>query len=85
MKPSQLDIAKHKGQVLDLIMSHKRQEVPKQMAAVPLEQVRAFAQLALPAPDFAASLTAVPGASLIAEIKRASPPRASSPETGTRR
>jgi len=73
VKPSQLDIAKHKGQVLDLIMSHKRQEVPKHMASMPLEQVRAFAQLAPPALDFAASLTAVPGASLIAEIKRASP------------
>lgn len=73
VKPSQLDIAKHKGQVLDLIMSHKRQEVPKQMAVMPLEQVRAFAQLTPPALDFAAALTAAPGASLIAEIKRASP------------
>lgn len=73
MKPSQLDIAKHKGQVLDLIMSWKRQEVPKQMASMPLEQVRAFAQLAPPAWDFAGALVADPGASLIAEIKRASP------------
>ena len=73
MNPSKLDIAKHKGQVLDLIMSWKRQEIPKQMALIPLEQVRAFAQLAPPAWDFAGALLAEPGASLIAEIKRASP------------
>jgi len=74
-KPSQLDIAKHKGQVLDLIMSWKRQEVPKQMALMPMEQVRAFAQLAPLAWDFAGALVAQPGVSLIAEIKRASPSR----------
>jgi indole-3-glycerol phosphate synthase len=73
MKPSQLDIAKHKGEVLDQIMAWKRQEVPKKMDLVSLAQAKAFAQLA-PAPlDFAAALTAQPGASLIAEVKRASP------------
>ena len=40
---------------------------------VPLAQVKAFAQLAPPPLDFAAALTADAGASLIAEVKRASP------------
>ena len=70
---SKLDIAKYKGKVLDEIMAWKRQEVPKQMEQVPLAQVKAFATLAPPAVDFAAALTARPGASLIAEVKRASP------------
>ena len=75
MKHSKLEIAKHKGQVLDFIMSWKRQEVPDAMVRVPLEQVRAFAQLSPPALDFACALTEQPGASLIAEVKRASPSR----------
>lgn len=75
MKASRLDIAKHKGEVLDLIMDWKREEVPKQMELVPLAQVKAFARLAPPALDFAAALQAQPGASLIAEVKRASPSR----------
>jgi indole-3-glycerol phosphate synthase len=74
-KPSQLDVTKHKGEVLDVIMAWKRQEVPKQMAEVSLAQVKAFSALA-PAPlDFAAAITAKPGVSLIAEVKRASPSR----------
>jgi indole-3-glycerol phosphate synthase len=73
MKPSHLEIAKHKGEVLQEIMAWKRVEVPKQMEMAPLTQVKAFAQLT-PAPlDFAAALTAKAGASLIAEVKRASP------------
>jgi indole-3-glycerol phosphate synthase len=75
MTLSKLDIAKHKGEVLDLIMNHKRVEVPKQMELVSLAQVKAFAQLAPPALDLAAALTAHKGASLIAEVKRASPSR----------
>ncbi len=73
MKHSKLDITKHKGRVLDQIMAAKRQEVPRQMELVPLAQVKAFAQLAAPPLDLAAALTAQPGASLIAEVKRASP------------
>ncbi len=73
MKHSKLDIAKHKGKVLDQIMAWKREEVPRQMELVPLPQVKAFAHLAPDALDFAAALTARPGASLIAEVKRASP------------
>ena len=72
-KPSQLDIAKHKGQVLDQIMAWKRQEVPRRMEEMSLAQVKAFARLAPPALDFAAALTRTAGASLIAEVKRASP------------
>lgn len=73
MKPSQLEIAKHKGEVLDQIMAWKRLEVPKQMELASMSQVQAFARLAPKALDFAAALTAQPGASLIAEVKRASP------------
>ncbi len=72
-KPSQLDISKHKGEVLDQIMAWKRQEVPKQMDLMSLAQVKAFARMSPPAIDFAAALTRTPGASLIAEVKRASP------------
>ena len=73
MKPSQLDIAKYKGEVLDQIMAWKREEVPAQMAEVPLTQVKAFARLAPEPLDFAGALTLQRGASLIAEVKRASP------------
>ena len=73
MKYSKLEMAKHKGEVLDMIMDWKRTEVPKAMEETPLAQVKAFASLA-PAPlDFAGALTATKGASLIAEVKRASP------------
>jgi indole-3-glycerol phosphate synthase len=74
MKPSKLDITKYKGEVLDQIMAAKRDEVPKQMALVPLSQVKAFARLAPPPLDFAAALR-TRGVSLIAEVKRASPSR----------
>lgn len=72
-KPSALDIAKHKGEVLDQILAWKRQEVPRRMEEAPLAQVKAFARLSPPAIDFAAALTRTAGASLIAEVKRASP------------
>ena len=73
MKPSKLDIAKHKGEVLEQIMNWKRQEVPRQMQEVPLAQVKAFATVAPPALDFGGALRAAPGVALIAEVKRASP------------
>lgn len=72
-KFSQLEISKHKGQVLDRIMAWKRQEVARQMEDVPLAELKAFVSLAEPPLDFAAALTAEKGASLIAEVKRASP------------
>ena len=75
MKPSKLDIAKHKGHVLDQIMATKRDEVPRQMAIAPLSQVKAFAALAPPALDFASALASASGVALIAEVKRASPSR----------
>lgn len=75
MKHSQLDIAKYKGRVLDQIMSWKRQEVESRMEELPLDQIRAFCSVSPPALDFGAALTAQPGTSLIAEIKRASPSR----------
>lgn len=73
MKHSKLEIAKHKGEVLDQIMAAKREEVPAQMAEVSLAEVKAFARLAPDPIDFAGALTAHAGASLIAEVKRASP------------
>jgi indole-3-glycerol phosphate synthase len=73
MKYSKLEMAKHKGEVLDLIMEWKRVEVPKAMESASLAQVKAFATIAPPPLDFAAALTATKGASLIAEVKRASP------------
>jgi indole-3-glycerol phosphate synthase len=73
MKHSKLDIAKHKGEVLDQIMVWKREEVPSQMVEVSLAEVKAFARLGPDPLDFAGALTAQPGASLIAEVKRASP------------
>ena len=72
-KFSQLNISKHKGQVLDKIMSWKRQEVARLMDDMPLAQLKALASVAEPPLDFAAALTAEAGASLIAEVKRASP------------
>ena len=72
-KFSQLDISKHKGQVLEKIMAWKRQEVARQTEEVPLEQLKAFASVAEPPKDFAKALKAEGGASLIAEVKRASP------------
>ncbi len=70
---TQLEISKHKGQVLDRIMSWKRQEVARQMEDVPLAEVKALASLPDPPLSFSAALTAESGASLIAEVKRASP------------
>jgi len=70
---TQLEISKHKGQVLDRIMSWKRQEVARQMEDVPLAEVKALASLTDTPLSFSAALTAESGASLIAEVKRASP------------
>jgi len=73
MEYSEFDVSKHAGKVLDEIMAWKRQEVPRQMKILSLSQVKAEAHQT-PAPlDFAGALTSHPGASLIAEVKRASP------------
>ncbi len=72
-RPSQMEQARRRGKLLEYIMAWKRQELPKQMAEMPLDQVKAFAQVVPEPLDLAAALTAQPGVSLIAEVKRASP------------
>ena len=65
-------LARRRGTILDEIMSYKRQELPRRQRQIPLASLRAFASVA-PAPlDFFAVLK-VPGVSLIAECKKASP------------
>ncbi len=72
--PPREERLRHQGKMLDEIMRHKRDEVPKRAAALPLTTLRALAETA-PAPlDFAAALRG-PGVSLIAEVKKASPSR----------
>lgn len=61
-----------KGQLLDEIMTWKRQEVPKQMAQMPESDLQALLTFTPPPEDFVAAL-ARPGVRLIAEVKRASP------------
>ncbi len=72
-RPSQMEQARRRGKLLEYIMSWKRQELPKRMAEMPLDQVQAFAQVVPEPLDLAAALTAQTGVSLIAEVKRASP------------
>jgi indole-3-glycerol phosphate synthase len=72
--PPREERLRHQGKMLDEIMRHKRDEVLKRAAAMPLASLRALAETA-PAPlDFAAALRQ-PGVSLIAEVKKASPSR----------
>ncbi len=66
------NLAKRRGEILDEIMAHHRERLPRVMAEVPLADLRAMAAVA-PAPrDFLAAVRA-PGVSLIAECKKASP------------
>lgn len=60
--------------MLDEIMRHKRDEVPRRQAAAPLATLRALAETAPDPVDFAAALRGR-GVKLIAEVKRASPSR----------
>ncbi|MEM7799425.1 MAG: indole-3-glycerol phosphate synthase TrpC, partial [Chloroflexota bacterium] len=61
-----------RGKILDEIMRHHRERLPKVMREVPIESVRALASLTPKAKDFYAALKK-PGISLIAECKKASP------------
>lgn len=65
-------LMRSRGKILDEIMKHHRERLPKVMREIPLENVRAFAAVAPPALDFYAALKK-PGVSLIAECKKASP------------
>lgn len=65
-------LSKQRGQILDEIMAHHREQLPKLMRQTPLADLRAFAQVTPPARDFYAALKKQ-GVSLIAECKKASP------------
>lgn len=67
-------IAKQRGEILDEIMRHHREQLPRTMQDVPLADLRALVMLAPPPRDFYAALKS-PGVSLIAECKKASPSR----------
>ena len=58
--------------ILDEICTHKREEVARRKAAVPLKDLEEALGLARPTRDFRAALR-MEGISLIAEIKKASP------------
>ena len=64
--------AKRRGEILDEIMTHHRERLPRLMAEMPLADLRAMAAVAAPPRDFLAAVRA-PGVSLIAECKKASP------------
>ena len=66
------NFAKRRGKILDEIMRYHREQLPKVMREVPLQDVRALVTVVPPALDFAQAL-ARPGVSLIAECKKASP------------
>ena len=66
------NLAKQRGKILDEIMKFHRENLPKIMREVPSADVRALAAVAPPTADFKAALN-LPGVSLIAECKKASP------------
>ncbi len=66
------NVSKRRGTILDEIMAYHREQLPKIMREVPLEDLRALASVAPPVDDFYAALQAS-GVSLIAECKKASP------------
>lgn len=61
-----------RGKILDEIMRHHRERLPKTKRDVPEDTVRALAMVTPPPLDFYAALRR-PGVSLIAECKKASP------------
>jgi indole-3-glycerol phosphate synthase len=66
------NLAKQRGEILDEIMRHHREQLPKTMRDVSFENVRAMASVAPPPADLYTAVTS-PGVSLIAECKKASP------------
>jgi indole-3-glycerol phosphate synthase len=62
-----------KTSFLDRILNHKRAEVARQAAKIPLPELAARLTKAPPARDFAAALRDPNRATLIAEVKKASP------------
>lgn len=66
------NLAKQRGTILDEIMRYHREQLPKMMREVPLADLRAHVMVAPPTVDFAAALH-LPGLSVIAECKKASP------------
>lgn len=65
-------LARQRGKILDEIMGYHREQLPKIMRDVPLEDVRAFARMAGQTVSLKEAL-ARPGVGLIAECKKASP------------
>jgi indole-3-glycerol phosphate synthase len=61
--------------ILTQILAHKREEVARQKAKVPLRELEVRAARAPEARDFAAALRRPPATALIAEVKKASPSR----------
>jgi indole-3-glycerol phosphate synthase len=64
--------SQRRGTILDEIMSHHRERLPKVKREVPISDLRALASVTPPAVSFKAALV-LPGISLIAECKKASP------------
>lgn len=66
------NLAKRRGEILDEIMAYHRENLPRTMATVPFEDLRAMTAVAPRPRDFEAALRQ-PGVALIAECKKASP------------
>lgn len=75
MTASNIGNARKQGHILDAIVETKRGEVAAAKADRPEEGLRRLAALARPPLDLQAALTSEPGASVIAEVKKASPSR----------
>ncbi len=75
MIPSPIDVSQFQGKVLETIVATKRQEVKQAQLAQPLAELQQLARIARTPKDFGAALTQASGASVIAEVKKASPSR----------
>lgn len=64
--------SQRRGTILDEIMTYHREQLPKIKREVPIGDLRALASVTPPAVSFKAALD-LPGVSLIAECKKASP------------